>query len=169
MTPAVLVLISLMWMPIGLMFLGKGEIKGTGFATGIVGTLTIVGAVLQAAVFKDPLTAGLLFVHGIFYCSVSYAFLHGLEDLRGVGNISLTTAIVSTIYAVIFFTGTPLIEVSVYLGIMSVGYAVLTYMVWLNTYGKFSAYVLGWSLIVWTVFGLWVPAFWLMGKDALPV
>ncbi len=168
MTTAILVLISLMWLPVALLFLGKGEAKGTGFGTGVVGALTIVGAILQAAVFNDPFTAGLLFVHGIFYSCVAYALLTGLEDMRSVGNVSLTTAIVSAIYAVIFFSGTPLIEQSAYLGMASVGYAVLTFMVWLNAFGKFPAKTIAWSLILWTILGLWVPAFWLMATDGLP-
>ncbi|MEW5920881.1 MAG: AmiS/UreI family transporter [Bacillota bacterium] len=168
MTTAILVLISLMWIPIALFFLGKGEARGTGFATAMVGILTILGAILQAAVFNDAVTAGLLFVHGIFYASVAYAMLTGLDDMRSVGNVSLTTCIVSAIYAVIYFSGTPLIAQSSYLGMASAGYAVLTFMVWLNANGKFPATTIAYSLILWTILGLWVPAFWLMARNALP-
>jgi hypothetical protein len=41
-------------------------------------------------------------------------------------------------------------------------------MVWLNAYEKFSAKTLGVSLIIWTVVGLWVPAFWLLAAGKLP-
>ena len=39
MTLAMLVLIAVMWIPVALLFLGHGEAKGTGAATGIVGLL----------------------------------------------------------------------------------------------------------------------------------
>ncbi len=65
MTLALLIAISVMWLPVAILFLGKGEAKGTGAATGFVGAVVVFGAILQAAVFKDPFTAGLLFVHGL--------------------------------------------------------------------------------------------------------
>ncbi len=168
MTPAILIAISLMWLPVALLFLGKGEAKGTGFITGLVGILTVASAVFQTVSFQDPLTGGLLFVHGLLYICVSYALLTGLEDMRSVGNVSLTVAMVSLIYAIIFFVGTPLVPRSNYLGLMSAGYAVLTFQVWLNAYGKFPAKALAWSLITWVIVGLWMPAFWLMGVGYLP-
>ncbi|MCL5123986.1 MAG: transporter [Deltaproteobacteria bacterium] len=175
MTTAVLVFISLMWFPVALLFLGKGEPKGTGAATGFVGVLVVIGAVLQAAVFKDPFVSGLLFCHGILYCTVSYALLTGIEDMRSVGNVSFTVAIVSIIYMVHFLVGGPVLEggkqlvtKSNYLAFACAGYAVLTLEVWLNAYGKFPASALAWSLIVWVVFGLWIPAFWLMAAGTLP-
>ncbi|MGK2944533.1 MAG: hypothetical protein ACSLFC_07320, partial [Desulfuromonadales bacterium] len=60
MTLALLLLICMMWVPVGMFFLGKGEAKSTGFVTGVVGTLVVIGAILQAAIFADPFTAGLL-------------------------------------------------------------------------------------------------------------
>lgn len=168
MTTAVLVAIAVMWLPVALLFLGYGEAKGTGAVTGLVGIVAVLSAVLQTAVFKDPFTGGLLFAHGILYICVAYALLTGLEDMRSVGNVSLTVALISAIYAFIFFTGTPLIQKSNYLGLASTGYAILTFQVWLNAYGKFPAKGLAWSLISWVVVGLWVPAFWLMAKGSLP-
>lgn len=168
MTTAILVAISLMWLPVALLFLGKGEAKGTGAICGLVGISTVISAVLQAAVFKDPFTSGLLFAHGLFYLSVAHALYTGMEDMSSVGNVSLTVAIISTIYAIVFFTGTPLVSKNNYLGLACLGYAILTYEVWLNAYGKFPAKGLAWSLIVWVVVGLWVPAFWLMTKGSLP-
>jgi hypothetical protein len=101
--------------------------------------------------------------------------LKGLDDLTTVGNVSLNTAIVSTIYMIICFTGGPVLEggkqlvvKSNYLAFACLQYAVLTYMVWLNAYGKFPTAVLAWSLIVCTVLSLWVPAFYLMTTGALP-
>lgn len=175
MTLAVLVAISVMWLPVAILFLGKGEPKGTGAATAFVGAVVVVGAVLQAAVFKDPFTAGLLFAHGLLYCTVAYALLTGLEDLRSVGNVSLTVAIVSIIYMVIFFTGGPvlpdgkqLVAKSNFFALACLGYAILTIEVWLNTYGYFPARALAWSLIVWAFVGLWLPAFSLMVTGQLP-
>lgn len=175
MTTALLVAIAVMWLPVALLNLGKGEAKGTGAATGFVGAVVVLGAIIQAAVFKDGFTAGLLFSHGILYCCVSYALITGLEDLRSVGNVSLTVALISTIYAILFFTGGPvlqdgsqLVAKSNYLALACVGYAVLTYEVWLSFYGKLSGAVVAYSLIVWVAVGLWVPAFYLMAAGRLP-
>jgi hypothetical protein len=175
MTTALLVLIALMWLPVALLNLGKGEAKGTGAVTGIVGTVVVLGAIIQAAVFKDAFTAGLLFAHGILYCCVSYALLTGLEDLRSVGNVSLTVALISTIYMLLFFTGGPvqpdgshLIAKSMYLAMACLGYAVLTFEVWMAFHGKLGANVVAWSLIIWVPVGLWIPAFWLMSTGKLP-
>lgn len=168
MTTAILIAIAVMWLPVALLFLGYGEAKGTGAVTGFVGLVTVMGAILQTAVFKDAFTGGLLFAHGILYLCVSYALLTGLQDMRSVGNVSLTVAVISTIYAIIFLTGTTLVAKSLYLGMACVGYAVLTFEVWLNAYGKFSAKGLAWSLILWVAVGLWAPAFSLMTKGTLP-
>ncbi len=176
MTVALLIAISVMWIPVAILFLGKGEAKGTGAATAFVGVVVVLGAIIQAAVFKDALTAGLLFVHGLLYCTVAYALLTGLEDLRSVGNVSLTVAIVSAIYMVIFYTGGPvlqdgkqLVAPSMYLAMACAGYTVLTLEVWLNAYGKFPAAGLAWSLIIWACVGLWVPAFSLALTGKLPL
>jgi putative amide transporter protein len=175
MTLALLIAISVMWLPVAILFLGKGEAKGTGAVTGFVGAVVVLGAIIQAAVFKDAFTAGLLFVHGLLYCTVAYALLTGLEDMRSVGNVSLTVAIVSAIYMVIFFTGGPVLEggkqlvaQSPYLGMACAGYTILTLEVWLNAYGKCPAPLLAWSLIVWAGVGLWIPAFSLLVTGKLP-
>lgn len=175
MTLALLVAISVMWVPVAIFFLGRGEAKGTGAVTGFVGMVVVLGAIIQAAVFKDAFTAGLLFAHGILYCTVAYALLAGLTDLRSVGNVSLTVALVSFIYMVLFFTGGPILEDgkqlvarSPYLALACAGYVVLTLEVWLNAYGKFPAKGLALSLITWAFVGLWAPAFWLMTSGHLP-
>lgn len=175
MTLAILVAISLMWLSVAILFLGKGEAKGTGAITGFVGLTVVMGAFLQTALFKDPFTGGLLFAHGLLYCTVSYALLAGLEDLRSVGNVSLMVAIISAIYMVLFYTGgaagpdgKPLTPQSSYLAFACAGYTVLTVEVWLNAYGKLSAGKLAWSLIAWVPFGLLVPAFMLMSAGKLP-
>jgi hypothetical protein len=164
-----------MWLPVALLFLGKGEAKGTGFITAVVAALVLTGSMIHTAVFKDPVIPTLLFMHGTFYASVAWALMTGQQDLRSVGNVSLTTAIVSTIFTVLYMTGGPvladgkqLIAPSKYLTMACAGYAVLTYMVWLNAYGKFSAKALAWSLILWVVVGLWIPGFWLLAAGTLP-
>lgn len=175
MTTALLIAIAVMWLPVALLNLGKGEAKGTGAATGFVGIVVVLGAILQAAVFKDAFTAGLLFAHGILYCCVAYALLAGLTDLRSVGNVSLTVALISTIYMFLFLTGGPvmadgkqLVGQSSYLAMACLGYAVLTFEVWLAFYGKIGAGVVAWSLIIWVPVGLWIPAFWLLAAGKLP-
>jgi len=159
-----------MWIPVALLFLGKGEAKGTGFVTGVVGVLVVVGALVEAtpAFKQDVFGAGLLFAHGILYIVVSYALLNGLEDMRSVGNVSLTVAIISLVYFLVYALGTPLVPVSPYLALMCAGYTVLTVEVWLNAYGKFPAGALAWSLIVWAFVGLWIPAFSVLTTGKFP-
>ncbi|MCK5255733.1 MAG: transporter [Deltaproteobacteria bacterium] len=175
MTLPVLIAISIMWVPLGLFLIGKGEAKTTGAICGLVGAVVVIGAILQAAVFKDGFTAGLLFVHGLLYLSTSYALVSGIEDLRSVGNVSLVTAVVSAIYMILFFTGGPVLEngeqlvaKSNYFAFACLGYTILTIEVWLFGYGKFSAKALAWSLIVWVPLGLYIPAFWLLTAGTLP-
>jgi hypothetical protein len=171
----VVIVISAMWLPVALLFLGKGEAKGTGFATAVVGALVLIGSMVHTAVFKDPVVPTLLFMHGTFYCCVAWALMTGQQDLRSVGNVALATAFVSTIFMVLFITGGPVVEggkqlvaPSNYLALGCAGYAALTFMVWLNAFGKFSAKALAWSLIIWVVVGLWIPGFWLMAAGKLP-
>ena len=175
MTLAILIAISLMWVPLGIFLLGKGEAKTTGAICGMVGTVVIIGAILQVAVFKDGFAAGLLFAHGLLYAITCYALVTGVEDLRTVGNVSLTAGIVTLIYAILWFTGGPeieagkrLVEKSNYFGFAALGYFALTLEVWRFGYGKFSGGVLGWSLIIWAFVGLYVPAFWLLVSGKLP-
>ena len=174
MTLALLVLISLMWIPVAALFLGKGEAKGTGAITAFVGLAVVIGAFVQTAVFEDAFTGGLLFAHGLLYCTVAYALLSGLEDLRSVGNVSLVVALISAIYMVLFFVGgtasdgTVLVAQSDYFALACLGYTVLTVEVWLNSYKRLPAGVLAWSLILWTPVGLWIPAFMLMASGTLP-
>lgn len=175
MTTALLVAIAVMWLPVALLNLGKGEPRGTGAATGFVGAVVVIGAIIQAAVFKDAFTAGLLFAHGILYLTVSYALLAELQDFRSVGNVSLTVALISAIYMVLFYTGGPvmadgkqLVGKSDYLAMACLGYTVLTIEVWLAFHGKLGAKVVAWSLILWVPIGLWIPAFSLMSTGKLP-
>jgi hypothetical protein len=164
-----------MWFPLALFFLGKGEAKSTGAICGMVGIVVILGAILQAAIFKDDFTAGLLFVHGLLYCITSYALVKGIEDLRTVGNVGLTVAIVSFIYMILFFSGGPvladgkqLVARSNYFGLACLGYTVLTLEVWGIGYGKNLGKLFAGSLIVWVAVGLFIPAFWLLVAGTLP-
>ena len=164
-----------MWLPVALLNLGRGEPRGTGAATGFVGAVVVIGAFIQAAVFKDAFTAGLLFAHGILYLTVSYALLAELTDFRSVGNVSLTVALISFIYMLLFYTGGPvmadgkqLVGKSDYLAMACLGYTVLTLEVWLAFHGKLGGKVVAWSLILWVPIGLWIPAFSLMAAGKLP-
>ncbi len=175
MVEAILMAISLMWFPVGLLLLGYGEAKGTGALVIVVGLLVLVSAVIQAAVFKDPFLAALLFAYGLFYFIVGYSLFAGLENLKAAGNASFTLIPITIIYMILSFTGGPVLEggkqlvgKSNFLALACAGYTVLYIMVWLNAYDKFSAKTLGVSLIIWTVVGLWVPAFWLLATGKLP-
>ena len=175
MVEATLMAISLMWFPVGLLLLGKGEPKGTGALTMAVGVLVLASAVIQAAVFKDPFIAALLFAYGLFYFIVGYTLFAALENSTTMANASLTLIPISIVYTILALTGGPtleggkqLIAKSNFLALACAGYTVLYIMVWLNGYGKFSAKTLGVSLLIWTVVGLWIPSFWILAKGALP-
>lgn len=175
MVEATLLAISLMWFPVALLLLGKGEAKGTGFATALVGIITVVSGILVTILYKNPWVGSLLIVYGFFYLTVAYSLIAGLQDTRSVGNVSLTVAIISIVYVILSLTGGPvleggkrLIERSDFLALACAGYTVLYIMVWLNSYGKMSAKPLAWGLIIWTILGLWIPGFWLLAAGKLP-
>jgi len=175
MVEATLMAISLMWFPVGFLLLGKGEPKGTGALVLMVGTLVLVSAVIEAAVFKDPFLAALLFAYGLFYCIVGYSLFAELPNMQAAGNASFTLIPITIVYMILAFTGGPVLEggkqlvaKSDFLALACAGYAVLYIMVWLNAYEKFSAKILGVSLLIWTVVGLWIPAFWLLAAGKLP-
>lgn len=175
MVEPILMAISLMWFPVGMLLLGKGEPKGTGALVLMVGTLVLVSAVIQAAVFKDPYLGALLFAYGLFYCIVGYTLFAGLPNMQAAGNASFTLIPITLVYMILAYTGGPILEdgkqmvgKSDFLALACAGYAVLYIMVWLNAYEKLSAKTLGVSLLVWTVVGLWVPSFWLLTLGKLP-
>jgi len=175
MTLALLVLISIMWVPVGLFFLGYGEVKTTGFVSVVVGTLVVIGAILQAAVFTDPFTAGLLFVFGVLYLQTGHALMTGVTDLRTVGNGALLVGIVCAIYAFFFYTGggvkpdgKTFIGVAPYLAFMNVTFVVICFTVTGVTYGKINAKIAAVMFIVLSFTCLLVPAFDLMGYGKLP-
>lgn len=175
MTLALLVLISIMWIPVGLFFLGYGEAKSTGFVSAVVGVLVVIGATLQAAVFNDPFTAGLLFVFGVLYMQTGHALLTGVTDLRTVGNGALIVAVVCAVYAYLFATGgghkpdgTTIIGVAPFLSFMNVTFVVICLTVTGVTYGKINGKVAAGMFIVLTFTCLLTPAFSLMGYGKLP-
>jgi hypothetical protein len=175
MTLALLVLISIMWVPVGLFFLGYGEVKTTGFVSVIVGTLVVIGAILQAAVFTDPFTAGLLFVFGVLYLQTGHALMTGVTDLRTVGNGALLVGIVCAVYAYFFYTGggvkpdgKTIIGIAPYLAFMNVTFVVICFTVTGVTYGKINAKVAAVMFIVLSFTCLLVPAFDLMAYGKLP-
>jgi hypothetical protein len=175
MTLALLVLISIMWIPVGMFFLGYGEVKTTGFVSVIVGTLVVIGAILQAAVFTDPFTAGLLFVFGVLYLQTGHALMTGVTDLRTVGNGALLVGIVCAIYAYLFYTGggvkpdgKTFIGVAPYLAFMNVTFVVICFTVTGVTYGKINAKIAAVMFIVLSFTCLLTPAFSLMGYGKLP-
>lgn len=175
MTLALLVLISIMWVPVGLFFLGYGEVKTTGFVSVIVGTLVVIGAILQAAVFTDPFTAGLLFVFGVLYLQTGHALMTGVTDLRTVGNGALLVGIVCAVYAYFFYTGggvkpdgKTIIGVAPYLAFMNVTFVVICFTVTGVTYGKINAKIAAVMFIVLSFTCLLVPAFDLMAYGKLP-
>jgi hypothetical protein len=152
-TAPTLILIMSMWIPVGFLYLGHGDAKGTGAITAFVGICVVASAFLHA-MFGAGAVAGLLFAHGLLYCTVAYALLAGLEDLKAVGNVSLVACIISVIF-IIFFAKAG----ANYFALCSVGYAVLTLQVFLATYGKLNTKLLGISLIIWAFIGLMIPAF----------
>lgn len=175
MTTALLVLISIMWLPVGLFFLGYGEAKSTGFVSGVVGILVVIGAIIQTALFKDPFTGGLLFVFGVLYIQTSHALMTGVEDLRTVGNGALLVGIVCGIYAFFFATGgglkadgTHIIGIAPFLAFMCVTFVIICFTVTGVTYGKVNAKVAAWMFLILTFTCLLLPAFSLMGYGTLP-
>ncbi|MEI8191652.1 MAG: AmiS/UreI family transporter [candidate division NC10 bacterium] len=178
MVPAVLIFIALMWFPTALLILGHGEPKATGFIDLVVGSFVVIAATLSVVVYKSNWDAGLLYMHGMLYMTVGYSFMTGQTDLRPMGNVSLITAIGTTVYAAVVLIGGPVVGVgaaaaalvpqNTCLGLMVAIYAILAWEVFLNCYGKLSGKVLAWSLILAAFIALWIPAFWLMADGKFP-
>jgi putative amide transporter protein len=171
MTLALLILINMMWIPAGFFLFGKGEPKSTGALTGMVGILVVIGALLQAAVFKDPFMGGFLFTFGLLFLTLSYALLKGLTDFSTVGNAALVVAIASVIYCVLFITGGSggtTIAKNAYFAFCTITWAVLTLCIFGFTRGKISGKIVGTELVVLSFVTLFLPAVGLMGYGKLP-
>ncbi len=167
MTPAILVMISMMWIPLGLLFLGKGEAKSCGFITSLVGIMTLIAAFYQSA-NADLFTGAALFAFGILYLSVGYALMTGVEDMRSIANLALVVGLVCAISSYMLFTGTANVAPVNYLGFMFAAFTVLCVAVFGNGYGKISGPVVAWLLIVEALICLILPAYTLMGSGTLP-
>ena len=176
MTPAILVMISMMWIPVGMFFLGAGEAKGTGFVTGVVGIIVVVGATIECILggASGAFATAPLFVFGILYLQVSYALLAGLTDLRTLGNGALVVAIVCAFYAIMFATGaakpdgTVLIAKTAYLAFMYTTFTVLCLSVTAQAYGKIGAKLPAWLLIILSFTCLLAPSFSVFATGKFP-
>lgn len=171
---ATLVIISLMWIPLGLFYLGQGDGRTVGAISGLIGIWTCVAAVTMG-VGGDVMNALLFGMFGLFYLTVAYCVLAGVEDLRSLGNMSLTVALICAICGYLFMTGggvkpdgATFVGKSLYLTFMMACFVVLTLVVWAVTYGKVSAKVAGYLLILMAIIDLLVPAFDLLGYGKLP-
>ncbi|MEJ2202054.1 MAG: AmiS/UreI family transporter, partial [Desulfuromonadaceae bacterium] len=171
---ALLLLICMMWVPVGMFFLGYGEAKSTAFVSGVVGTVVIIGAILQITNFNDAFTAGLLFVFGALYLQTAHALWSGIEDLRTVGNGALVVAIICATYAYLYMTGASdpngkvLVPQVAYLGFMNITFVVICLTVTGVTYGKLSAKLAAWMFLILSFTCLYVPAIDLLAYGKLP-
>jgi hypothetical protein len=171
---ALLVIISLMWIPLGLFYLGQGDGKTCGAISGFVGLIVYAGTIIMF--INGDAMNGLLFgSFGTLYLGVAYCILAGIEDLRSLGNMSLTVALICAIACWLFLTGggvkpdgTTIIGKSLYLAFMTGCFTVLTVVVWAVTYGKVGAKLAGVLLIAMALIDLLVPAFDLLGFGKLP-
>jgi len=173
MTLVMLVIISLMWFPLGLFFLGTGDAKSCGMMSLTVGIVTVLGGFYQAAVpvgTSNLWDGAILITFGLFYMLVAHALIWGVENMKSVGNASLMVCIICAIYCIANMNGFPAglakVAPNMYLAFMFATFVVLTLAVWANCYGKLSGKVVGGMLIVFTFTGLIMPAFWLflLGK-----
>jgi hypothetical protein len=171
---ATLAIISLMWIPLGLFYMGQGDAKTCGAISGLVGLWTCVAAVTMG-LGGDVMNTMLFGMFGLFYMSVAYCILAGIEDLRSLGNMSLTVALICALACWLFLTGggvkpdgAAMVGKSLYLAFMTGCFTVLTLVVWAVTYGKVSAKLAGILLIAMALIDLLVPAFDLLGFGKLP-
>lgn len=168
MTAALLVAIGVMFIPVALLNMGKGEPKTTGGMVLVTGVITVVGAFLQGAVYKDVFTAALLLSFGILYLTIAHALLAEISDWRSVGQCSFVVAVICAVYSYLFLVGTETVAVSKYLSFMNAAFAVLTIQVGFLGYGKVSGKSVAWSLLLITAICLFLPAFDLMAYGTLP-
>jgi putative amide transporter protein len=173
MTLAILIIFACLFLPVALFLMGKGEPKGTGAVVGIVAAVDLIAGIMQVVVFADAWTGAALIAFGILFGTLAYVLLAGVEDFRSVGNVSLCVSIICVIYAVIFLTTGHLVDGKAagavpYFGFCFFCFAILTFLIFLFTYGKVSASVIAYGLIIVMLINLWVPAFGLMIKGTLP-
>lgn len=167
MTAAILIAIGVMFIPVAMLNMGKGEPKTTGGMVLVAGIITVIGAFLQGALFKDVLTAAVLFSFGILYLTIAHALLAEISDWRSVGQCSFVVAIICAVYSYLFLVGTEIIASSNYLSFMYAAYTILTIQVGFLGYGKVSGKQVAWSLLLITTI-LFLTAFDLMAYGTLP-
>lgn len=173
MTLVILVVISMMWIPVGLFFLGTGDAKTCGMMTLCVGIITVLGGFWHAiAPVPNLWDASILIPFGLLYLVIAHALLWGVENMKSVGNASLMLSILCAIYCIANLNGYPdgmaKIAPTPYLAFMFATFTVLTALVWANCYGKISGKVVGGLLLVLTFTGLIIPVFSLFLFGKLP-
>lgn len=168
MTAAILIAIGVMFIPVALLNLGKGETKSTGGIVSVVGIITIIGAFLQSAVYKDVFTTALLFSFGVLFLSIAHALLSGISDWRSVGQCSIVVSVICAVYTYLFAFGSKTITPSHYLSFMNAAFTILTIQVGLMSYGKLSGRLVAWSMILIAAVCLFLPAFNLLAYETLP-
>ena len=168
MTTALLIAIGVMFIPVAMLNFGKGEPKTTGGMVLVAGTITLVGAVLTAVVYKDNMGAALFFAFGILYLAIAHALLAGIEDWRSVGQCSFVVAFICLIYFVLYTVGTEQIAPNYYVAFMNAAFCFLTVQVGFMGYGKVSGKAVGLTLVWVTLLCLFVPALDLMAYGKLP-
>jgi len=177
MTLVLLATIAMLWFPIGMFYLGHGEGRTCGFIAGVVGVTTIAGGLMHATPMfgSDAFTATLLIPFGVVYCTICYCVLTGVEDLRSLGWLCIMMTVILAIASYFFFTGagvkpdgTTFIGISNFFGAAMGIFAILTIVIWMVTYGKASAKLLGWMLVILSLVGLILPVYSLLGYGKLP-
>jgi hypothetical protein len=174
MTLVLLIVISMMWFPVGLFFLGTGDSKTCGMVTFCAAILVGIGGIVQGAPptsnFWD---AAILICFSLLYLVIAHALLWGVENMKSVGNTSLMLAVLCAIYTIVNLTGsapTALAKVprTPYLAFMFATFTVLLVLVWGNSYGKISGKTVGASLIILNFLCLVLPAVGLLAYGWLP-
>ena len=171
---ALLIIITCMWIPLGLFYLGSGDAKTCGAVSGFVGLFVFAGTIIMF-INGDAMNGMLFGSFGVLYLGVAYCILAGIEDLRSLGNVSLVVALVCAIACWLFLTGggvkpdgAAMVGKSLYLAFMTGCFTVLTVVVWAVTYGKVTAKLAGILLIGMAIIDLVVPAIDLLGFGKLP-
>ncbi len=138
----------------------------TGFGIGITGLWMVftspegMGPVLSISV------GGLAVAFAFVWIVLGIVQIQGL-DLRPLGNISIWVGIYTLMFIPIFAGGTPVgVNLTLFWTIMVV-WAIGLFMIPLVAYGRLSAKVLGWWLVVFAIWTTLVPAYYINLEIAL--
>ncbi len=161
---------------IGLYFVGFGAepqaegpnpLVSVGWISLIAGLSDFVQAFYIMAARPEPLGAnggvlisGLVIFYAAFFTLFGITAIKGL-DLRVIGNIALPVAIVPLFYWKVFAGGW------MFRSILIV-WLIAFLAVWLTTYGKFSAKLLGWILVFTAIYTFWIPPILLVLGASIP-